>query len=228
MDLAEILVRFQVANFGIHVAAKLIFAFLLSMFIAWSYRKTHRGFSYSQTFSITLILLTVIAAFIFMLIQNNVAVAIGIFGAFSIIRFRTAVKDSRDTAFVFFALAVGLGVGVGLFVESLVGTIVIILIMLLLTKMNFGGLNRLEYLMYFVLNPKHDGSDEVYKDVLKKFVTKYDLVNVNTKKGGDMIEFSYHLSLKDESKINEFLTAMKALSGVEAVNLLSSKNDLEY
>ena len=87
------------------ILINLVTAFVLALVIAFTYRATHRGLSYSQSFVLTLIFVTVITAMVVMVIGNNLARAFALVGAMSIIRFRTVVKDTKDTAFVFFALA---------------------------------------------------------------------------------------------------------------------------
>jgi len=136
-----------------------IIASLLGFLISWTYRKTHRGFSYSQSFSMTLIIVTVVTTFIIILIEDSIARAIGIFGAFSIIRFRTAVKDVRDIGFIFFALATGLSIGVGQIQYGITGAVFISILIFILYKMNFGGLRKLEYVLNFKMDAKHHSQD---------------------------------------------------------------------
>src|SRR3989338_2005119 len=89
----------------------IILAFGLSLAIAWTYKLTHKGLSYSQSFTFTLILIGMLIAVIMMVIGNSLAIAFGAFGAFSLIRFRTAIKDTRDLAFVLLVVTIGLAVG---------------------------------------------------------------------------------------------------------------------
>ena len=95
------------------IVINIIIAFILGVIISWIYRRTHRGYSYSNSFISTLTILSMVTAFVMMVIGNNIARAFSLVGALSIIRFRTAVKDTRDTAFVFLSLAVGMAVGTG-------------------------------------------------------------------------------------------------------------------
>ena len=88
-------------------------AFVLGLCIAYTYKKTHQGLSYSQSFVLTIIFVTIIIGFVMMVIGNSLARAFALVGALSIIRFRTVVKDTKDTAYVFMALAVGMGAGTG-------------------------------------------------------------------------------------------------------------------
>ena len=85
------------------ITVGILTSFIISLVIVFVYRKTHKGLSYSQSFVITLIFVTLVATVAMMVIGNNVARAFGLLGAFSIIRFRTVVKESKDISFIFFA-----------------------------------------------------------------------------------------------------------------------------
>lgn len=202
---------------------QLVIAFLAGLLIAWTYRRTHRGFSYSQSFATTLVLLTAIAALIFIFIKDNVAVAIGIFGAFSIIRFRTAVKEPRDTAFVFFALAIGLGVGVNLLSEAVLGCLAVTGIILLLDHLNLGSKQQFEYLINFKLNTEQ-GKMEDHQNLFDQLVKRHDLISVATV--NHELEISYHATLK--GSVSNFIAKLDKLSGIKDINLVQAKNDLEY
>lgn len=204
-----------------------LLATLLGFLIAWTYRKTHRGFSYSQSFSLTLILMTVITAFIIVLIEDSFARALGIFGAFSIIRFRTAIKDVRDIAFVFFALSAGLAIGAGMIFQGFIWTVLISALIFVLNKMNFGGLRKLEYVLNFKMDSKQHSND-VFKGVMTEHLKKQMLLNVDSKDRGNFLVFTFNISLKDNDSLNTFIASMNELDGISDVNVVSSKNDLEF
>ncbi|MDD4351701.1 MAG: DUF4956 domain-containing protein [Candidatus Gracilibacteria bacterium] len=210
----------------LQVGILLIFAIALGLAIAWTYRKTHRGFSYSQSFSITLVVVTVVSAFIILLIEDSIARAIGLFGAFSIVRFRTAIKDTRDIAFVFFALATGLAVGTGSIAIGITGVLIICTLIFLLHLSNFGGLRKLEYVLNFVMDAKQ--SQDVFQDVFNEYLKTRNLLHVEAKDKGKVLFFSFNISLKYEDKMKEFLGDLNKVPGIEDVNVISSKNDLEY
>ncbi len=209
----------------------LLFLFLIStamgLIIAWTYRKTHRGFSYSQSFCITTVLITVITTLIIILIEDSIARAIGIFGAFSIIRFRTAVKDVRDIAFIFFSLATGLAVGVEYLSAGIVGVVFISGLIFVLHKTNFGGLRKLAYILNFKMDAKHH-SNNVFDGVMGTYLKKQVLLNVEAKSRGTVLAFTFNISLKDSENLNEFIKKMTDLEGLTDVNIVSSKNDLEF
>ena len=95
------------------VIINLILAFFLGLVISAVYKKTHKGLSYSQSFMVTNIFVTVIVCMVIMIIGNNLARAFALVGALSIIRFRTVVKDTKDTAYIFWSLASGMAAGTG-------------------------------------------------------------------------------------------------------------------
>jgi uncharacterized membrane protein YhiD involved in acid resistance len=218
-----------VAIFGdpIQLVILLLFSIALGFLIAWMYKKTHRGFSYSQSFSVAIVLITVITTLIIVLIQDSVAAAIGIFGAFSIIRFRTAVKDVRDVAFIFFALCIGLAVGMGAISSAIIGALVICALIFFLHKSNFGGLRKLAYVLNFKLDAKHHSND-IFKDVMGKHLKSQSLLNVDAKERGNLLVFTFNVSLKDSDALNVFIAEMNGVDGVSDVSVVSSKNDLEF
>ncbi len=202
-------------------------ATLLGLIIAWTYHKTHRGFSYSQSFSITLIIMTVITALIIVLIGDNIARAVGVFGAFSIVRFRTAVKDPRDTAFVFYCLAAGLAVGAGSFMIGIMGTIFIAALIFALHFSNFGGIKKLDYVLNFKIEAKHH-VDDLFKNLFSEYLKSQILLNVESKDRGKYLFFTFNLRLKKDEKLKEFLEKLNQFETVSDVNLVSSKNNLEF
>lgn len=211
----------------IQVAFMLGLATILGMIIAWTYHRTHRGFSFSQNFANTIIIMTVITTFIIMIIGDNVARAIGIFGAFSIVRFRTSMKDTRDTAFVFFALASGLGVGTGSLSIAITGTILLSGLIFFLHYGNFAGPKKLDYVLNFRMDAQ-DHDQGIFKSVLAEYVKSEMLLNVDSKNKGKELAFTFNISLKKDSELNSLINALSALKGVSTVNVVSSKSDLEF
>lgn len=107
------------------------------LIVAWTYQLTHRGTSYAQSYVHALFLMGLCTAIVMMIIGSNIARAFSLVGALSIIRFRTAVKDVRDTAFLFFAIVVGMGAGTGFYWHTVVFTLVAAAVMILLSVFKF-------------------------------------------------------------------------------------------
>ena len=129
-------------------------SFIHGLIISKIYLKTYSGFSFDKTFSFTLILLTVIVSLVMMVISTNIALSLGLLGSLSIIRFRTVVKDTKDTAYIFWALAVGMASGTGSYFLALAGTAMISVIALILHQTNFGSFIKSEFILQFVLQSK--------------------------------------------------------------------------
>ena len=145
------------------IATNLFFALIFGTCIAIVYRATHKGLSYSQAFIQTLILLTMIVAVVIMVVGSNLARAFSLVGALSIIRFRTVIKDTRDIAFVFFALAIGMATGAGSITIALTGTIFICLVAFILYKVDFGTAQKGDFLLKLRMKAS-DQLEERYRD----------------------------------------------------------------
>ena len=113
-----------------------ILSFLLALVIGQVYKMTYRGVSYTQSYVHTLIMLSMIVSLIMLIIGSNIARAFSLVGALSIIRFRNAVKDTRDVGYIFFAMAIGMACGTRFYVLAVVGTFMISFIMWGMTTLN--------------------------------------------------------------------------------------------
>ena len=131
------------------IILNLVLAFFLGLLISWVYKKTHKGLSYSQSFMITNIFVTVIVSMVIMIIGNNLARAFALVGALSIIRFRTVVKDTKDTAYIFWSLASGMATGTGSYFLAISGNLIITIIAFVLHKSNFGSIIKSEFILQF-------------------------------------------------------------------------------
>ena len=120
------------------ILLNLSLSFILGMIISYVYKITHKGLSYSQSFILTVVFVTIIVSMVIMVIENNLARAFALVGALSIIRFRTVVKDTKDTAFIFLGLAAGLACGTSNYFIAISGTSIICLIIFVLHLTNFG------------------------------------------------------------------------------------------
>ncbi|TPQ43003.1 hypothetical protein C2U70_00170 [Bradyrhizobium guangdongense] len=146
-------------------AASVVLAALLSMTISLIYRRTHGGISYSRSFVLTIIIMSVTVSFIMLIIGSNLARAFSLVGALSIVRYRNAIKDSRDISYIFLAMAVGMACGVKLYGMAIVFTLFAGGLLLLLDGISFGAQGRLERLIQFAFSPTEDYVDRIEKDL---------------------------------------------------------------
>jgi len=159
-----------------------------------------------------------VTALVIMVIGNNLARAFGLVGAMSIIRFRAAVKDTRDIAFVFFALAAGMAGGAGNHVIGLVGGLMVILVIIALYLTNFGVITRKELLLKFRLITEED--NQIYISVFDRYLSSFTMLNVRSARLGQQLEFSFRVRFKRNRNFQEFIREMTALEGIDRVNLI--------
>ncbi|RKY55325.1 MAG: hypothetical protein DRP89_03550 [Candidatus Neomarinimicrobiota bacterium] len=201
------------------VVVNISVAFICGLLISFLYRWTYKGPSYSISYVNSLIVLSMITSIVIMVIGNNLARAFGLVGAMSIIRFRTAIKDTQDIVFIFFSLVLGMAAGVGLYQIAFIGVILIGIVLVALSKVGFAYPKRRELLVQ--ISYRKVGEKETpYIPLLEKYCRKYNLINVKSIGEEDYMEISYYIYLKDKSKSEEFVRELKGLESINFVNLL--------
>lgn len=192
---------------------------VLCMISATVYRYCMRGASYSQTFQQTIVLMGIIVSVIMLIIGSNIARAFSLVGALSIIRFRTAIKDPMDVAYLFFSMAVGMACGTQFYGVAIVTTFFISAVIILLTRLNFGSKIFPEHFleMQFVT-----GSDPhaLLAGCLEEFTIRSTCNRIETVMGGAMLETSYTLQLKPGVSENDFLGRLREINGNNKVRLI--------
>lgn len=214
-------------NSPLAVIFNLLLSFVLVLIVTWVYKKTHKGLSYSQSFVMTLILSGVIISAVMMIIGNNIARAFGAFGAFSIIRFRTAIKDAKDIAYIFLVLAIGMAVGTRNYMIAVATTFVSLLIILVLTKVNYGSIRKFDYILSFNFDAEKN-PENIYKTVFDKYLKTNQVLNIKALGSGNILQLSFSIKFINESEIQQFMAALEKLGGLSDINLITAKNDVEY
>ncbi len=126
------LIKYQSALTWEQIMANIMFAAIVGMAIFVSYAISHKGTIYSKKFNVSLVVLTVLTSMVMTVIGNNIALSLGMVGALSIVRFRTAIKDSRDTVYIFWTIIVGICCGAGDYLVASIGSTVVFVILLVL------------------------------------------------------------------------------------------------
>ncbi|MDT8322854.1 MAG: DUF4956 domain-containing protein [Bacteroidota bacterium] len=193
-------------------------AALCGLLIAFVYRKTYSGPGYAASYVNAIILLTVITAMVIMIIGNNLARAFGLVGAMSIIRFRTAVKETLDIVFIFFALAAGLAAGAGARMIAVVGTVFVGAVVFLLSRRVSAHEGRREYLLQITVDGEAAGA-QVYATTLDRHCRQLRVVNIRSAGQGDPLELSYYIRLKTPGRNHELVRELKCIPGIDRVNL---------
>lgn len=214
-------------NYSIlEVVINSLVAFVLSMIIAYTYKKTHQGLSYSQSFVLTIIFITIIIGFVMMVIGNSLTRAFALVGALSIIRFRTVVKDTKDTAYIFWALAVGMGAGTGNYFIALYATLFMSLVAWIMFKFNFGVQSSSDFILRFYFD-KTIG-DDGYVSYINKHSDNNALLHMEPSGDKETLYMTFDVSLKEEVEMNNFLSEFAKIKGISEVVLVSAKNDITY
>ncbi|MFC1769962.1 DUF4956 domain-containing protein [Nitrospirota bacterium] len=200
---------------------------VMGLIISWVYRSTHKGLSYSQSFVLTLVFVSIIVASVMMIIGNSLARAFALVGALSIIRFRTVVKDTKDVAFVFFALAAGMAAGTSNYFLAATVTIVMSTVALVLHRINYGAMYKSEFILRFQYDREAGGEDE-YTDTIQQYSKLANLLHVESSGDGRYITITYDIVLKDDGASDDFAAVIDTVAGVSAVTLIASKNDVDF
>lgn len=200
------------------IILNLVVALISGILISIFYRKSYNGPGYQASFVNSLIILVIITSIVIMVIGNNLARAFGLVGAMSIIRFRTAVKETQDIMYIFFSLAIGMAVGVGLHWLALFGSIFIGSITLVLSKSKFSTPIKSDLLLQFTFNSKNNGS-EGYSKLIDKYCKKSKLINAKAVGTEDMLELSYYVGFKKKEDTTKFVQQLRKVDGIINVNL---------
>ncbi|OMF26294.1 DUF4956 domain-containing protein [Paenibacillus sp. FSL H8-0548] len=199
---------------------------VLGGIISYTYMKTNPN-GYSQSFTLTMVLLPVIVAIIILLIGSNIARAFSLAGAFSIIRFRSAPGDPKDITFVLFTMAAGLACGVGSFGYAALFTIILCVLMFILNRTNFGVRKTLQKTLKVTI-PESLGYEDAFAEVFAKFKVGYELKKIRTTELGSLYELVYTVTLDESANQKEFLDAIRCRNGNLDLSLTMSPTVADY
>jgi uncharacterized membrane protein YhiD involved in acid resistance len=209
------------------IILSLLLAFVLGQVLAWVYYATHSGLSYSRSFVQSLILIAVVVAMVMTVIGNSIITAVGLMGALAIIRFRNIIKDTRDVAFIFCSLVVGMAAGSQRYATAIVGTIILSLIVLYLHWSSFGAHQPHNGFLRFTFRG-HIGPDSPIPGILKHFCGNFTLVSSQDSGfGASGVEYAYQLMIRDAAKNEQMLSELEKINGVENISLTMQERLLE-
>ena len=207
------------------VVISLLLAFVLGQALAWVYYATHTGLSYSRNFVQSLVLITVVIAMAMAVIANSIVTAVGLMGAMAIIRFRNMLKDTRDIAFVFCSLAIGMACGSLRFSVATLATVILAAISFYLHGFGFGAhAPHNAFLRMRTSGPVGDGAAVLA--ILDRFCRRWVLAAANEPSAGPA-EYTYHLQLRDMRDNPQLLDALQGLDLVTDLDLTLQEQLLE-
>lgn len=198
------------------VLLRLLTALLLGAIVALIYRKTAQHPESSASFPITLILLSVLIAMVTQVIGNNVALAFSLVGALSVVRFRTVVRDTRDTAYVIFAVVVGMAVGAANLWVAVLGILVIGVSSWLVERGAWLGIASDTYLLRMRSGLGHDPAT-LAAAVFDQYLASRILIGVTTSKQGTGLDYSFEVILRPQADMSALVKALNLIDGIQDV-----------
>lgn len=202
------------------VALTLFVSFAVCAWIGWVYRATHRGVSYSKSFVQTLVVMGMCVSVVMLVVGSNIARAFSLVGALSIIRFRNAIKETRDVAFVFFAMIVGMAAGTRFFLLAAVAGAVISLVILMMDRFDWFELPNANQILKVQL-PADDDSPSRFDDLFVAHTEHAELLSIDSVRGGAMTELIYSVRLKASVLPQDFLAVVRDRTAGQRVTLLT-------
>lgn len=194
----------------------LVLAFFLGLFIFMVYKKTFSGVMYSSSFGVTLIALTMITTVVILAVTSNVVLSLGMVGALSIVRFRAAIKEPLDIAFLFWAIAVGIVLAAGMIPLAVIGSVIIGIILLVFVNKN-------SYTNPYIVVLQCDSREceQKTKEFLQQQVNKVVVKSKTVQRGN--IELNMEIRLKDDD--TDFINVLSEMPGVKSAVLVSYNGD---
>ena len=207
----------NVTNISIlDMALAMLIAFGLGLFIFFVYKKTYAGVMYSSSFGVTLVALTMITTLVILAVTSNVVLSLGMVGALSIVRFRTAIKEPLDIAFLFWAIAAGIVLAAGMIPLAVFGSLFIGMIILVFA-------NRKDMTNPFIVVLECTGheSEEKALDFLRQHTKRCSVKSKTARKGAVELNLEVRLRTADTDFINE----LSEIDGVQSAVLVSYNGD---
>lgn len=198
---------------ALQITLTLLVAFAIGMFIHQVYKRSYQSVVYTKSFSMSLVMMTMITTLVIMAVTSNVVLSLGMVGALSIVRFRAAIKDPMDIVFMFWAIAAGIIAGAGFYVLGLVGSLVIGTIIFV-----FSGSAKEDTPYLFVVNFTSADDEEKIINKVKSTVDRYFIKSKIV--DGDYMEYTIELRIKKNEM--EFVNDVKNIPSVSTATLVSS------
>ncbi|MCI8448492.1 MAG: DUF4956 domain-containing protein [Eubacterium sp.] len=198
------------------MALALIFAFGIGMLIFFVYEKTFSGVMYSSSFGVTLVAMTMITTVVILAVTSNVVLSLGMVGALSIVRFRAAIKEPLDIAFLFWAITAGIALAAGMIILAVVGSFVIGLVLLIFVNKKT---HRNPYII--VLNCMDHESERTALEFLNQHTKRCTVKSKSARQGN--VELNMDVRLKDEN--TDFINALAGMNGINSAVLVSYNGD---
>ena len=197
------------------IVLTLVTTFIIGLFIIFIYKKTFNGVVYSKSFALSILLLSMTTSLIIITINTNLSLSLGMVGALSIVRFRTAIKEPVDTAFMFWAITVGIMTGAGLYLVAVAGSLFLGLLYFISYILGF----RINTQYLFILKYDKQIEEEINKHL--KQIGKYKIKSKSYV--NDNVEITFEVEVKDNN--TKLLNNFNNIEGVVSASIISYQND---
>ena len=195
----------------------MVISLILSMVIFLTYKITFSGVVYNRKFNISLVMLTLVTTMVMFVIGSDIALSLGMVGALSIVRFRTAIKDPRDTVYIFWSIGVGLSVGTGNYIVASIGSVFLLGV---LSIFSFSGIGK-EDRYILIIRGNREKEEEIMRCVFNSFKGS----KLRAKNSiGDSMEIIYQIKIKNNEDKN-IISNLYSIEGVNAVNIVAQNGE---
>jgi uncharacterized membrane protein YhiD involved in acid resistance len=208
------------------IVLTIVVSFVLTLLIGYTYKRTHRGVAYSQSYVQTVVLMAMVVGVIMLVIGSNIARAFTLVGALSIVRFRNAVKETRDVGYIFFAMAVGMACGTRFYLLAIIATLIICALLWAMDRFNFFAKDAAGQLLKIRL-PTDLPYATVFENLFARYLERYELVAMETVQAGTLLELVYSVEVKGRADVQAFLRALAELNGNNKVVLVTGQQEVD-
>ncbi len=208
------------------VTVALALSFVLTAGIAWVYRYSHRGTSYAQSFAQTLVIMSMVTALVMLIIGSNIARAFTLVGALSVIRFRNALKESRDVGYMFVAMAIGMACGTRFYALAAFAAAVLSAAIVLMHRFEFFEKRVAERLLR-VQVPSGDDYDAALAPVFREFLSDTRLVSAEAVASGNLQELVYSVVPRRGVESARLIEAVRRVNGNNRVSVIVGQHEVD-
>jgi uncharacterized membrane protein YhiD involved in acid resistance len=208
------------------IAVSLALSLVLSLAIATTYRVTHRGVSYSQTYAHTLVIMSMVITVIMLIVGSSIARAFSLVGAMSIIRFRNAVKETKDIGFIFLVMAIGMACGARFYTLAAIAAFLLCTVILVLFRANMFGKAQSSRILC-VRMPADRDHEGTLAPVFSRYLDDSSLISMESVGGGALQELVYSVVLKRNAEPRRLLDSLRTVNENQKVSLVLGQQEVD-
>ena len=208
------------------VLLTLVLSFVLAVWIGYIYRATYRGTAYTQSYVQTLVLMAMVVGLIMLIIGSNIARAFTLVGALSVVRFRNAIKDTRDVGFIFFAMAIGMACGTRFYLLAIIGTFVIGFFLWAMVRFDLFARPNPQQILKVRL-PIAMAPERTLQEPFARYLRRSDLIAMETVQAGLLTELVYSVQMKNPADASAFIAALGQVNQNNKVVLVAGAQEID-